>query len=489
MSEQATQLDAVSPEPITQRYLDAGQSGDQDAVSMMWALRCNEAETDVGNGARFALDHKDVALHVVGRGWHVWDGVRWGRDDSGKILRLAQETVRAIRDEVRGLNAEEAKQRLRHSFASQRLPRIEALIKLGAVDERLIARVDDLDADSWLLNVANGTLHLRSGELREHRRDDLLTKLVPVEYQPDATCPRWLEFLGTVLAGDVELIEFVQRAVGYSLTGSTREQVLFVCHGSGANGKSTFIEILLALGGDYGSATPASTLLERQGGGDAIPNDLARLPGVRLVTAAETSDGRRLNEERIKALTGGDTVSARFMRGEWFDFQPAFKLWLATNHLPEVRRGGDALFRRVVLIPFEVKVAEADQDRDLPAKLRDELAGILRWAVEGCIEWQGSGLPRPTAVASRVSDYRETSDVLGVFLAECCEVASQLRQESKPLYTAFRSWAHRNGEEPLSQTALGRQLAERGFAARKASGGRRFRVGLKLKPLPTEGGE
>lgn len=260
-----------------------------------------------------------------------------------------------------------------------------------------------LDAHTWWLNVDNGTLDLRNGTLRPHERRDYLTQLCPVAYDPAAKCPTWLQFLETILGRDGDLVVYVQRLVGYCLTGSTREHVLPFLYGVGANGKSTFIGTLLAmLGSDYAIKAPSDLLLAKQ---DTHPTERADLFGKRLVACVEVEDGRRLAESLVKELTGGDRVRARRMREDFWEFPATHKIWLAANHKPTVRGIDLGIWRRIKLLPFTVVIPDDQQDKDLPVKLLDELPGILAWAVEGCRQWLVDGLREPACVRSATGDY------------------------------------------------------------------------------------
>ncbi len=321
---------------------------------------------------------------------------------------------------------------------------------------------DQLDSDPWLLNCWNGTIELRTGTFREHRREDLITKVVPVSYDPNAQCPQWNKFLADIMGGSTELISFLQRAIGYSLTGDTSEQVMFILHGVGRNGKSTFVECIHQLLGDYAMRTPTETLMAREHEG--IPNDVARLQRVRFAHASEGDDGKRLSEAKIKDMTGGDTISARFMRAEWFDFQPEFKIWFCTNHKPVVRGTDEGIWRRLKLIPFKVIISAEAQDKALPLKLRNELPGILNWAVQGCLEWAKHGLGDPDEVREAVSSYRAEMDTFGDFLAECCTVSASLSVTATTLYNAYTAWAKQTGESTLTQKVFGSELGGRGYS-------------------------
>ena len=422
--------------------------------------------TDLGNAERLVADHGERLRFIPGLGWYTWDSRRWKRDRDGDVVRCMKETVRGLAAEAATVRDDTTrKQLLAHALRSEGRTRIVHAIDLAESDSRIIASVDALDADPWKLNVTNGTIALNVGELLEHERGDLITQLAPVTYSDDATAPRWEHFLDEVFDGDGDLIAFVQRAVGYSLTGSTREQVLFVLYGSGANGKTTFIEVMRALLGDYGKQTPAETFLERR---ETIPSDLARLRSVRFVAAVETGEGRRLNETLVKRLTGGDSIAARFMYGSWFEFRPAFKAWLATNHKPYVRGTDEAIWRRLRLIPFTRTIPDDTRDPDLGWKLRRELPGILRWAVEGCLDWLDQGLHPPSTVSTATAAYRQEMDVLGGFLDECCVINPDAMATAADLYGRYLDWVEASGErDRLTKKAFGLRLAERDFEQHK----------------------
>ena len=438
--------------------------------------------TDLGNSERFVRDHGANVRYCYPWGrWLFWTGSRWERDDAGRVHKLAKETVRGIYREASDAEDEDRRKALgKHAAASESEAKIRAMLELSKSE--LPISPDELDADPRLLNVLNGTIDLRSGELREHRREDLITKIAPVRYEPDAAAPVWEAFLGRVLPGE-ELRAFVQRAVGYSATGDTSEQCMFIDHGSGANGKTTFQEAAAAALGDYAMRAPTEMLMAKRAGG--VPNDVARLKGARFVAASETEEGRRLAESLVKDLTGQDTISARFMRAEWFDFKPTHKLWLSTNHKPEIRGTDPAIWRRIRLVPWSVAIPPAEQDRRLAEKLRGELPGILAWIVRGCLEWRREGLKAPDDVRHATAAYRTEMDVLGAFLQECCIVDPGSDVAAKDLYAAYKLWCDENGERAETQRRFGARLTERsGFERYRGgkSGGHRWR-GLELLTL------
>lgn len=433
--------------------------------------------TDLGNAERFiALYGSDVRYLPAWKAWIVWDGKRWKLDETLVVVRLAKKCVRAMYKSAQKLSRAVAKAELtKHAIASEAEGRIHAMLRLAAAECAITP--DQLDADPWLLSVANGTIDLRTGKLHKHRREDLITKVSPAAYDVDAPCPRWLAFLETVCAGDRELIAFLQRAIGYSLTGVTSERVFFFLYGHGRNGKSKFLETLRALLAGYAAQADSSTWLERKSEGPRT--DIARLYGARLVTSSEVGEGKRLNEQVVKQLVGDETVTARFLFSKEFEFQPSFKVWIAANHRPVVRGTDKGIWDRIRLVPFTVRIPDDQVDPDLKAKLEAELPGILAWAVGGCVLWQRDGLGSSAAVRRATEQYREDSDILGAFLDDCCEPDPDVELPTSTLYEAYVRWCSRGGERAATLTAFGNALEERGFAVLKRGGVKRRR-GLRL---------
>jgi putative DNA primase/helicase len=421
-------------------------------------------QTDYGNAERLVARHgEDVRFCPLWKSWLVWDEQRWTKDHTEEIERRAKDTARHISRCALELESDDARLRLlKFGRSSEQASRLRAMVSLAESEAGVPVLPDQLDSDPWLFNVANGTVDLRTGRLHEHRRNDLITKLAPVHYDCEAEAPTWDAFLRRVVP-DEGLQRFLRQAVGYSLTGDTSMQVAFLLWGTGANGKSTFLEVLRTLLGTYSQQAPGDLLLAKRTNG--VPNDVARLQGARFVTVSETEEGRQLAEETLKQLTGEDRVAARFLYGEYFEFTPAAKFWLATNHKPEIRSGGEALWRRLHLLPFTVTIPEAKRDRRLARRLRGELPGILRWAVEGCLEWQATRtFAVPEVVSQATEEYREESDLIGAFLDDCCEVGNGLVEPMIRLYDKYKEWAELQGIRlPMTQNALGRRLTERGF--------------------------
>jgi putative DNA primase/helicase len=437
------------------------------------------AATDLCNAERLVAQHGDDLRYVPGIGWHAWDGCRWRRDEDGEPMRRAKASARLIPREAEGVQdkAEHA-QLLRWAITSETEPRLRAAVSLAQSEKAIIAHASQLDRDPVLLNVENGTIDLRTGELRDHNRLELITQQVGVSFEPDAECPRWDRFLAELFVGDVELIAFMQRLIGYCLTGDTREEVLAVFHGSGCNGKSTLLAILKRLLGEYARTAAFDTFMRARG--DRAPrNDLARLHRARLVTAAESGEGKRLDEATVKEITGGDTIAARFLYGEHFEFTPQFKLVLVTNHRPKVDGTDDAIWRRLRLIPFEVSF-EGREDRTLAATLEQELPGILNWAVQGCLDWQRNGLGAPKAVQEATSEYRQDEDHLGAFLDARCVLDGGLEIKPVELQRAYEGYCSEVGERPVARSSLGKLLKRRGISKHKRSGMYR---GVRLKRL------
>ncbi len=424
------------------------------------------AGTDKGNADLFlAENHEDVRYVHAWSQWLVWDGRYWKPDSDEEVRRRAQGVVSVLLDEAKAAQGAHTRNRLldwakRIGSSS----RTDGMLAWARADRKILASPKDLDSDPFILNCANGTLDLRTGALRKHRRSDRLTKIIEVPYDENADAPAWREFLARVLP-DAELRGFIQRAVGYSLTGDIGEQCIFLLHGSGANGKSTFVETLRDLLGPYAKATESSTFLSRTS--DTVRNDLAMLRGARLVTTTETEGQRRLAEALVKQATGGEPIVARHLYSEFFEYRPQFKLWLATNHRPRIRGTDEGVWRRIRLVPFEVTIPKEERDRTMPERLRAELPGILRWAVEGCLAWQREGLGTAGIVEQKTAEYRSQEDELSRWIDICCELRPDCYGRSSTLYANYLEWRKTDddadGSEPLSKREFGLRLRARGL--------------------------
>jgi putative DNA primase/helicase len=356
-------------------------------------------------------------------------------------------------------------------------PRLRNMVSLA--QSYCETRLNAFDADPWKLNCNSGIIDLKTGELLPHSPGALMRKLAPVEFDPKAECPTFLKFLDRIFDGDAELIGFLQRMTGYCLTGDTSEQCLFVLIGTGANGKSTHINVIHRLLGDYAQQTPMETLMVTKSGN--VPNDIARLEGARFVAAVEAEAGQRLAEAKLKQLTGGDRLAARFLNAEFFEFIPQFKLVLATNKLPEIKGTDDGIWRRIRLIPFNETIPEAERDRRLAEKLEAESSGILNWALAGCLDWQrNGGLCPPAKVTNATTAYRIEMDMVAQFIDDCCVIDRQVDVTLKALFDGYAEWCHANGETALSQRAFGQRLRERSFKQGHTRMARKW-LGIRLK--------
>jgi len=355
------------------------------------------------------------------------------------------------------------------SRTSQNKSRVDAMVSLA---QHMLARPsNDFDVGPWLLNCVNGVVDLRTGNLLDPDRGYFMTKVCNVKYDPMAKCPKWIQFLNDVTGDNQALMDYLQRVVGYSFTGDISEHCFFILYGTGLNGKSTFIETIMALLGDYAKKAEMRSFLNKNS--DGANNDIAGLCGARFVSAVEIGRGKSLNEALIKELTGGDSISARFLFQEFFTFKPQFKILLGVNTKPKIHGLDEGIWRRIRLIPFEVKIPQEKVDKNLPKKLRDELAGILNWAIEGCLKWKKDGLGEPSKVKEATSGYRDEMNMLSQFFDDRCVLASETGGEtSKPfvsvdqLFKEFLGWGLNNGVEKITKRTLGTMMSERGFKSK-----------------------
>jgi putative DNA primase/helicase len=415
---------------------------------------------------RFGEDWRYVAQWGQ---WLVWTGNRWQTDQT----LCAQHLIRQVcRDAALRADSPRTATKLASSGA------MAGVERMARTDRRHAALAEEWDADPWRLNTPGGVVDLRTGEIHAHHREDRMTRLATAT--PRGDCPTWRRFLDTVTRGDADLQAYLARMAGYALTGSTREHALFFLHGTGSNGKSVFLNTLTGILGDYANSAPMDTFLETRS--DRHPTDMAGLRGARLVTAVETDQGRRWAEAKIKALTGGDKVSARFMRQDFFEYVPQFKLVIAGNHKPAIRNVDEAMKRRLHLVPFTVTIPLERRDPDLPRKLLAEADGILAWMVAGCLEWQCTGLKPPQCVVDATEEYFEEEDTIGEFLDEECQQSPLAREAISVLYQRWRERAERRGEYLGNSRWFSQQLINRGFARTRLHGGVKGLTGLSLKP-------
>lgn len=449
-------------------------------------------DNDTQRAELFAGLFGETTRFVPERGsWLNWRNGRWNWNDAlafQKAMKLGHEIQKRAAQET---DPDSRQSKLRKALTAGDRKSIENQLALAKSLPKINTPQSSIDGHDWKLACQNGVIDLRAPIARcfaEPCPGLLLTKCLGTSYDPKATCPTWEQFLQDVFEGDDELIEFIKSAVGYSLTSDTREQCLFFLHGGGSNGKSTFTETLQKLFGSYGQRAPKS-LFERSANGSESTNDLARLDGIRFVIGSETEEGSSLAESKIKDLTGGDTITARYLHKEFFDFAPSHKLWMFGNHQPRIKGADQGIWRRIRLIPFNRQFTDEQKDRTLPHKLEMELSGILNWALQGCQQWQEKGLPIPSSVAKATADYRDQEDVIGQFLTDRLNVSGD--PEDKILisrvYEFYRGWCEDEGlTRPLTNRALAKKLRERGFESFKSNGAHYWRGVIEWAEQSTE---
>lgn len=466
-------------------------------------LLLNEQQTDIALAERLvALCGQKIRFVGEWERWVVWTGRQWKIDIDGEVDAYSKDVARelwggvaALEKALIAIHQDAAKARSLSSpamklakYASSRRG-IEHEQKLARSEPGVPIAAKTFDADPWLLNCANGVVDLREGTLAPHDPELYLTKLAPVKFIKGADCPRWRKFVAEIMGDDQDLIDYLQRLVGYSLTGCVNEHILPICYGTGGNGKSVFLNTIHALlGGDYAIKAAPDLFMAKKG---AHPTERADLFGKRLVTSIEANEGQRLDEAWVKEATGGDVIRARRMHENFWEFAPTHKVWLAVNHRPEVRGGDMGIWRRLQSIPFEVQFSEGTADKDLPLKLLAELPGILNWAVMGCIMWRENGMETPEKVMTATKDYRDEQDVIGQFIKECCIVNRsdvKVRITSAKLYAVYQKWTEDSGEKTLSKTAFGRKLNSLNFETDRDSVARMWKF-IDLKPQPSSGNQ
>lgn len=428
-----------------------------------------ETFDDMGNARRLiSASAGNIRYNYTDNIWLLWDGCKWAKDDTGGIFRLCDRAVASMEQELQmyqsDCDIEEAFQK--HMKKSRSFNSKKAMEQ----ETKHLVPVTKMELDKWhnLLNTPGGIVDLRTGKLTPSDPKKYMTMAVKCKPAEHADCPRWERFLREIFCGDGDLVRYIQKAIGYSLTGSTAEQCVFFLLGSGSNGKSTFVEILRHLFDSYATNVQAESIMMRGKSGGGASSDIARLAGVRFVTSAEPSEGMRINEGLLKQISGEDIVTARKLYGNEFDFTPHFKLWMSTNHKPIIRGTDNGIWRRIRIIPFNACFSDAQKDRTLKYKLVKELPGILRWAIDGCLLWQKEGLAMPRTVQQATDAYRAEMDVISGFLESCCVVGQQYEENASRLYAAYCSWAEANNEYVMSSTKFGTELSKRFEKVRRA---------------------
>nr|WP_269667822.1 phage/plasmid primase, P4 family [Staphylococcus gallinarum] len=436
---------------------------------------------DTGNAERLKdLFGENIRYNYTSKSWMYYDGKRWKNDDTGRMKILTDKVVENMKNEklfiADGIDeADMEKYRYRHWKDSRNHNKKINMMK--ECEHLLPVRNETFDKDFNLFNVQNGYINLKEGQINEHERENYFTKISNVEYTDKADCPKWDEFLDDIFLGNQDLVKFIQRAVGYSLSGYTSEQVLFVLYGNGRNGKSVFLDILNEIFGNYATNIQPQAIMASKNQSDASP-EIAKLDGARLVTTTEPNEGERFDEGLLKQITGGDKVSARKLYENEFEFTPQFKLWMATNHKPYVRGRDEGIWRRFVIIPFDKQIPLHEIDRDLTKKLKRELPAIMRWCVDGFIEWQRIGLSEPAIIKEQRDEYRTEMDSISAFIEECCETDYKFKIAASELFNAYDSWAKRNNQHKMTNVKFATEMLKK--FERTTIKGKRYYRGLKI---------
>lgn len=436
--------------------------------------------TDVGNAERLVAAYGDDIRYVYEyKNWIHWDDNIWVTDKNGHMSRLAKQVAKSIFEEAENITDEKVQKKLiTHAFASEIMKRLTSMVDVATTEPGITISQSDLDDDKYLLGVKNGVVDLKTGKLLPSIKSQMITKRANVKYDVDAKCPVWKHALSQMMNEDQDVVDYLQRAVGYSLTGDTREHLLFFLHGYGENGKSVFISIIQNLLNDYAAQTPVATIMKKAKG--SIPNDIARLKGARFVSTTETEEDSRISDAEIKHMTGGDIVTARYLHKEFFEFKPQFKLWVSGNYKPIL--GEDhGIWRRLILVPFEVTFDAKTRDDQLENKLMKELSGILNWAIEGCIKWQNQSLKNnpPKKISDATNEYKSDNDRIDSWTKDCCEKDPSFSAKSSELYESFRNWAVSNGELGMSHRTFSQKMVERKYTKHRTNKGVVF-YGIEL---------
>jgi putative DNA primase/helicase len=440
--------------------------------------------TDLGNAERLVARFRGEIRYCPQRKlWLFWDGRRWAWDQTGEVVRRAKQTVRGIYEEAATCKDGEIRKAIaKHASDSEKARAITAMIGLAQTEKDVPVLLAELDADPWKLNALNGTIDLRSGELAPHDRSELITRLAPVEYSPDAKSELWTRFLTDATGGDAELERYLQRAVGYALQGTASERAFFFLIGPPGTAKSTFIDAISAALGDYHSAASFETWLQQSNvGGNR--GDLVRLASARLVTSVEVRKNAKFDEAIIKAVTGGDEITAAAKYEAEVTFKPAFALWLAANDAPAIRDDDEGAWARVRRIPFAHVIPVEEQDRALKHKLREPevRAAVLAWAVQGCLDWQRDGLGSATAIDQSTAAYRRDMDRIAGFFDDCCEFSPHVTISRDQLRIAYEQWCKTEGIRfPLPSKEMATRLRDRDCQDGKSHGRRVWR-GVQLR--------
>ena len=436
---------------------------------------------DTGNAQRFVDRFGDrIKYNFENKTWLIWNGIIWQVDVTNQIKTFAEIILQDMRIEaMQETNENLRKEMLRNIKRTSNSAGKEAMLKEAQHLQDIPTTNNDFDTQDFLLNTLSGIVDLKTGRLLEHSKEYLMSKLIPYEINVETKPKKWLEFLNDIFLGDAHMIDYIQKAVGYTLTGSIREQSMFIAWGDGLNGKSVFLDIMTRMMSDYGMTAQVESLLERKYGASTYTSDLARLKGSRFVTTGENNQGSKMNEGLVKQLTGGEKITARFLYGKEFEFYPNFKIWLATNHKPIIRNNDNGIWRRIVSIPFLYKVPSHKINKNLIYELQEEIPMILAWAIEGCLKWQKEGLKQPQMIEQSNDEYKKEMDIVQIFLDDNVDYVQGATCSANELYQEYLAWAKANNEYQKSATIFGKELAKKFNKIRKTSGYRY--EGIRLK--------
>ncbi|MDS3949963.1 phage/plasmid primase, P4 family [Staphylococcus epidermidis] len=435
---------------------------------------------DTGNADRFIDRYGNLYKYsYIANKFYIYDGMKWKVDDKGSIRKLIDEMIESIKNEKvlhsEDVTEEEAREVFQKYYKKTRGTQAKKNI-MNELMHRRPATPDDFDRDDMLINVANGYIDLTSRELYKHDINKMFSQITNTDYTEKMQPAVWLDFLNDIFAGDKNVIRYIQKALGYSLTGSTREQIMFILFGKGRNGKSIFVEVISEILGDYSNNMQAKSLMVKKN--DNVNTDIARLSKARFVTSSEPNEGFRFDEGLIKQLTGDDKVTARFLYAEEFEYTPKFKIWVSTNHKPIIRGTDDGIWRRLVLIPFDVQIPEEKVDKDLKYKLLREAPAILNWMAEGAYMWMQEGLEMPDKLKAASKAYRTEMDVIEQFIEDECKRVDDGKEKANELYELYKQWAKENGNYKMSNKDFGIKMKEK-FKYKKTNSGM-FYFGLKI---------
>lgn len=437
--------------------------------------------SDITNRDFFIKAYSEKVRYCIS--WNkflIWNGTCWQIDTRGRVEEMCVDFIHKMYRALRSIDDLQLKIIFeKHLVRSENYRRIQGMVGLLKMSKDIKVEDFEMDKDHLLFNTQTQTINLRTGKIRDPSNKDLITNKSNFVFQKDAMCPTWNLFLQQIFNNDNDLIRFVQKAMGYALSGDVSEQCLFILWGTGANGKSTFLNVLHHLFGDYARSTMIETFMKKN---SEQSNDLARLKGARLVTTSEIEQGKPLSESLIKTVTGEDELTARFLYGEYFSFKPTFKIFMATNHKPKIRGADNGIWRRIKMIPFTVTIPPEQRDKKLTEKLIAENSGILNWLIKGYAMWKKEGLEEPDAVRQANEEYRMDMDAVGTFVTDCFEIDASLkwRLHTKILYETYMKWCVKNNEKIMSQKWLALRMQEKGFK-RIATNGQRMWLGLVLR--------